>query len=162
LIDKHFKFQIPFNFSECRLAKIFLHGVVSKWIFMWTQQRNGAGQSDKLHFTNAVTACVLQASSEGYSECFKVMPRGLYAISNGRYYRPEQVQVVQSYQFEGQLSSGDNLPDLTTVHYIETSDGLKGTLVHTTGGISDGITERFISDAEAIRKKVFRHNQHEC
>jgi len=103
-----------------------------------------------------------QAVIDGYSECFKVTARGLYAISKGRYYRPEQVQLVNTFRFDAAAIPSDNANNNTIIYIIETSDGVKGTLIDTVGSYSDGSVDRFIGQSEAIRKKVFRHDQHEC
>lgn len=96
------------------------------------------------------------AVREGFKECFKVTSRGLYAVSNSRYYRPEQVQIVQIHRFDGQTNPEDN----ATLYLLETSDGCKGTLAD--AHYADEHLKCFIAQVEEIRNKIARHNRPEC
>ena len=104
------------------------------------------------------SACMTKAVKEGYSEYFKVTTRGLYAISKSRYYRPEQVQLIDTYRCDTQNTTGDE----SMVYAIETSDGVKGTLVDTSGVNSDPGINKFIEEAEEIRRQYTQHNKHLC
>ena len=104
---------------------------------------------------NTLAARVNKAVSDGYTDSFNVTARGLYSISKSRYCRPEQVQVINFYRFEGGNGSGKN----AIMYLLETSDGLKGTLI---GAYGDADISKFMGEVEDIRKKVSRHNQHEC
>ncbi len=102
----------------------------------------------------ALTNCVKQVVNEGYRECFKVTARGLYATSRSRYYRPEQVQVVNTYRFDAQADPRDD----AVMYVIETSDGIKGTLIDAYGSYADGSIGRFVAESEEIRRKMARHD----
>ena len=104
---------------------------------------------------NAMSMCVNVAVSEGYKECFKVTARGLYAVSNSRYYRPEQVQIAAINCFDKNINPADN----STIYLLETSDGCKGTLVDAYGQHHDEFLLRFISQVEDIRNKLSRHER---
>jgi hypothetical protein len=124
---------------------------------MWVNGGNGSRKA-QAPYLNRLTTCMDKAVTDGYKECFKVTARGLYAISQSRYYRPEQVQVVETCRFEGANASGEK----ASMYVIETSDGLKGTLIDGYGAPSDIYVSKFISEVEDIRRKVARHNKHEC
>lgn len=124
---------------------------------MWTYSGNNAAK-DPIPFMNTITSCINKAAKEGYRESFTVTKRGLYAVSNSRYYRPEQIQIVNFYRFEGQSDPGNN----TTMYVIETFDGLKGTIVDAYSYYSDASVSKFMSEVEEITKKIACHNQHDC
>ena len=107
---------------------------------------------------NSLAAHVNKAVGDGYTDSFNVTTRGLYSISKSRYYRPEQVQIINFYRFEGQGSPRDN----AIMYVIETSDGLKGTLIDAYSTNADANVSKFMGEVEEIRKKVSRYNQHEC
>ena len=126
---------------------------------MWTQQGSKKDQSEGwVPFMNTLSACVNQMVSEGYRECFKVTSRGLYSTSRSRYYRPEQVQIVDVQRFEGQSDPGDN----AIMYSVETSDGLKGTVIDAYGAYSDGSVARFMAEVENIRRKMNGQSQNFC
>lgn len=125
---------------------------------MWTQSGNNENGQAQMPFMNTLSACINKAISDGYRECFKVTSRGLYSTSKSRYYRPEQVQVVNFFRFEGQSDPGDNV----IMYVLETSDGLKGTLIDAYGAYSDGTIGKFMAEVEDIRKKMSRHNRNFC
>jgi hypothetical protein len=125
---------------------------------MWTQQGTNENSKTQMQFMNTLSACVNKVIGEGYKECFKVTSRGLYATTTSRYYRPEQVQVVSLFRFEGNRDPADN----AILYLIETSDGLKGTLVDAYGTYPDGSIGRFMAEVEDIRKKMGSYNQNFC
>ena len=121
---------------------------------MWTNHGN-SNRPDPIPLVNTLTSKVARAVANGYTECFKATSRGLYAIAKGRYYRPEQVQIVDSSRFSEPGTS-------SVLYMIETSDGLKGTCVDTYTRQPDPLVSSFMEEVEDIRRKVVRHNQHEC
>ncbi len=116
---------------------------------MWPQQGNS--NTDRTPFTGSLSTCVNKVVSDGYGECFKVTARGLYSTSRSRYYRAEQVQIVSAYHFEAQPEP-HNVAD---VYLMETSDGLKGTLIDAYGDTSIHL---FVAEVEEIRRKMSRHD----
>jgi hypothetical protein len=126
--------------------------------FMWTQPGINESSKAQMPFMNTLSACINKVIGEGYKECFKVTSRGLYSTTFSRYYRPEQVKVVNILRFEGQSDPADN----AILYVLETSDGLKGTLVDAYGAYSDVTIGKFIAEVEDIRKKMGGHNQHFC
>lgn len=120
---------------------------------MWTIYGNTENNKGPVPLITTLSTCLSKVVSEGFREPFKVTTRGLYATSRSRYYRPEQVQIISSHRFEGGEEKGDN----TMMYVLETSDGLKGTLVNA-NAYSDGMVIRFISEVEDIRRKTSRHD----
>ena len=124
---------------------------------MWAQNGNSQ-RNEQVPFMNTLTTCVNKVVTDGYTECFKVTAKGLYSTSKSRYYRPEQVQIINFFRFEGASDPADN----AIMYVIETSDGLKGTLIDAYGTYSDGGVSKFMAEVEDIRKKVSRHDQNIC
>ncbi len=104
---------------------------------------------------NAVSVCINRAVTDGYKECFKATARGLYAVSNSRYYRPEQVRIAEIHVFDKNVNVSDN----TTVYLLETSDGTKGTVVDTYGQRHDEYLQQFIVQVEDISGKISRFDR---
>ena len=125
---------------------------------MWTiQGNNGLGHSS-MPSMNTLGGCINKVVTDGYKECFKVTSRGLYSTSRSRYYRPEQVQVIDSYRFEGQIDPHNN----AIIYMVETSDGLKGTLIDAYGTYPDAGISQFVAQVEQIRKMMGGDNRHFC
>ena len=100
-----------------------------------------------------MTSLVNKMIKEGFSDQFKVTTRGLYSYGKSRYYRPEQVIVVNFYRFEGQTDPADN----SIMYVIETTDGARGTLVDAYGTYADVAVNTFMTEVEDIHKKVVKH-----
>lgn len=124
---------------------------------MWTQQGNKEQEKGQPPFMNTLSASVHKVVSDGYTECFKVTSRGLYSTSRSRYYRPEQVQIVDVHRFNSQGAIEDN----AVMYMIETSDGLKGTLIDAYSH-SDRSIAQFVAEVEDIRSKVNGLRQNFC
>lgn len=84
--------------------------------------------------------------------------RGLYSTSHSRYYRPEQVQIIAVHRFDGQGNPADN----AAVYVLETSDGLKGTLLDPYGLHADGSIAAFMNEVNNIRNKMNNQGRHFC
>lgn len=123
---------------------------------MWAQQNNTASES--IPYMNTLTTCVNKVVKDGYVDSFKVTPRGLYSCAKSRYFRPEQVSVIDFYRFEGQSDPSDN----AIMYVIQTADGSKGTLIDAYGAYADASVNLFMKEVEDIRKKVVKQDKHEC
>jgi len=123
---------------------------------MWALQNNKA--TDTIPYMNSLTTCVNKVVKDGFKDSFKVMPRGLYSCANSRYFRPEQVSIVDFYRFEGQSDPSDN----AIMYVIETADGSKGTLIDAYGAYADASINVFMNEVEDIHKKVIKQDKHEC
>ena len=106
-------------------------------------------------YMNTLSASMSCEVNNGYIESFKVTQKGLYAISNGRFYRPEQIQSSKFYRFEGESNPDDN----AIMYVIEAYDGTRGTLVDAYGICADSEVSKFMKQVEEIRIKRDRYNQ---
>lgn len=88
---------------------------------------------------------------KGYTEDFKITEQGLESPHNN--YKPEQVQVVNFFRFEGESDPDDN----AILYVIETNDGAKGTLIDAYGVYNDSRVASFMHDVENIQKKVIKN-----
>lgn len=122
---------------------------------MWAQDYNKP--NDKITFMNTLTSCVNKVVKDGYTDSFKVTRQGLYSPARDQYYRPEEVQVINFYRFEGESDPGD----MVIMYVIETSDGAKGTLVDAFGTYSDESVNNFMKEVEDIQKKAVKHDRPE-
>jgi len=86
----------------------------------------------------------------GYDDDFKITDEGLKSLKTEKVYSPEQINVINFFRFEGQSDPNDN----TIMYVIETSDGLKGTLVDAYGAYADRKVSEFMTSVESIQKKT--------
>lgn len=93
--------------------------------------------------------CLNKLVLDGYTENFKASERGLLSLDNERIYEPGQIHVVNFYRFEGASDPADN----SILYAIETSDGIKGTLVDAYGPYADARVDSFMKEVEDIHKK---------
>ena len=104
----------------------------------------------KVPFMNTLTTCVNKVVKDGYNDNFKVTKQGLQSSINNKYYRPEDVRVINFYRFEGQSDPADN----AIMYVIETNDGQKGTLIDAYGAYSDDSINTFMHEVEEVNKKT--------
>jgi hypothetical protein len=113
--------------------------------------------SGKREEMNSSVEIMNKVAKEGYIEQFKVTVQGLQSQSKDKYYKPQEVTVVNFYRFEGESDPGDN----TILYVIETNDGLKGTLYDAYGSYADKAVADFMTQVEEITKKnYFTHQKH--
>jgi hypothetical protein len=108
--------------------------------------------NDKTTEMKTMTSCVNKVVLDGYTDSFKVTKQGLYSTAKDRAYKPENVKVINFYRFEGESDPADN----SILYVIETSDGLKGTLVDAYGPYADENVNKFMKEVEDINKKVIK------
>jgi len=87
---------------------------------------------------------------DGYDDDFKITDKGLKSLKTEKIYQPEQINVINFFRFEGQSDPNDN----TIMYVIETTDGLKGTLVDAYGPYADRKLSEFMNNVESIHKKT--------
>jgi len=87
---------------------------------------------------------------DGYDDDFKITDKGLKSLKTEKVYQPDQINVINFFRFEGQSDPNDN----TIMYVIETSDGLKGTLVDAYGAYADRQVSEFMDHVESIQKKT--------
>lgn len=109
--------------------------------------------NDKVTEMNTLSMVLNKVIKNGYMETFKVTSRGLQAQSNDqKAFAPEEVHVINFYRFEGDTDPAD----MSILYVIETSDGMKGTLVDAYGTYSDVKVNAFMQEVEDIQKKVVK------
>jgi len=113
---------------------------------MWTQEYNNP--NDKPTFMNTLTSCVNKVVKDGYTDNFKVTKEGLLSSSTEKYFKPDQVEVINFYRFEGQSDPADN----AIMYVIETNQGQKGILIDAYGPYSDEKVTAFMNEVENINK----------
>lgn len=87
---------------------------------------------------------------QGYDDDFKITDKGLKSLKTEKIYQPEQINICNFFRFEGQSDPNDN----TIMYVIETSDGLKGTLIDAYGPYADRKVAEFMTQVESIHKKT--------
>lgn len=109
--------------------------------------------NDKSTEMQTLTAVLHKAVNEGYVTNFTVTKQGICTHEAGVCYLPEDIKVVNFFRFEGDSDPGDN----TILFIIETTDGLKGTLVDAYGPYADPIINAFMKRVEDMHKKQTIH-----
>jgi hypothetical protein len=87
---------------------------------------------------------------QGYDDDFKITDEGLKSLKTEKVYQPDQINVINYFRFEGQSDPNDN----TILYVIETSDGVKGTVVDAYGAYADRKLAEFMNNVESISKKT--------
>jgi hypothetical protein len=111
--------------------------------------------NDKATSMNTLSALVNKVVKNGYTDSFKVTKKGLYSNATDRYFTPAEVHVENFYRFEGESDPADN----AIMYVIETSDGLKGTLIDAYGAYSDDSVNKFMQEVEDMNKKNTTKNE---
>ncbi|MEJ7685213.1 MAG: hypothetical protein WKG06_46675 [Segetibacter sp.] len=86
----------------------------------------------------------------GYADDFKITDEGLKSLKTEKKYQPDQINIINFFRFEGQSDPNDN----TIMYVIETTDGLKGTLIDAYGPYADRKLSEFMNQVESIQKKT--------
>ncbi|MES2648203.1 MAG: hypothetical protein V4717_15105 [Bacteroidota bacterium] len=97
----------------------------------------------------SMTECVEKMHHDGYTNNFMATEEGLVCNETGEVFQPEQVKISNFFRFEGMSDPDDN----SILYAIETTSGLKGTLVDGYGAFSDTEVNEFIKAVENITKK---------
>ena len=92
--------------------------------------------------------CLKKLEAEGFTHQYKVEKGKLLDIAQKKTYKPKDVKAVNFYRFEG----NSNPDDMSILYAIETTDGLKGTLIDAYGLYSDDETGDFLNQIEIIKK----------
>ena len=87
---------------------------------------------------------------DGYDDDFKVVHNGLKSLKTEKVYQAEEINIVNFFRFEGQSDPNDN----TILYVIETTDGVKGTIVDAYGPYADKNLSEFMQQVEGMHKKV--------
>lgn len=101
----------------------------------------------------SLATCLSKMVAEGYTEDFQITEQGLESLHKHNQYKPEQIQIVNFFRFEGQSDPDDN----AILYVIETNDGTKGTLIDAYGVYNDPRVSKFMKDVESIKKKSVKN-----
>ena len=103
-------------------------------------------------YMKSLSTCLNKMISDGYVDDYKVTERGLESLQKGTVYRPDQVQIINFFRFEGMSDPDDN----AILYIIETDDGGKGTLIDGYGIYTEPRIATFMKEVESIQKKVVK------
>jgi hypothetical protein len=105
-------------------------------------------ENNSMPFMKSLATCLNKMVKEGYTEDFQITEQGLESLRKHSNYRPEQIQIVNFFRFEGESDPDDN----AILYLIETNDGTKGTLIDAYGVYNDPKVSKFMKDVEIIKK----------
>jgi len=109
--------------------------------------------NNRMPYMQSLANCLNKVMKEGYTENFKMTEKGLEALEKQNNYKPEQIQIVNSFRFEGQSDPDDN----AILYVIETNDGTKGTLIDAYGVYHDPKVSKFMKDVEVTNNKPLKN-----
>ena len=98
---------------------------------------------------DTLSECYTSALKHGYTEKFSIAEERLFAPTEGKYFGPSEVHVVNFYRFEG----ASNPDDMSILYIIETTGGVKGTLIDAYGTYADGNVNDFITRIQDFQKR---------
>ncbi len=99
---------------------------------------------------NTPSAVINKMVKKGFTEGFRAEKSGLFAPSKDKHYPPAEVTVVNFYRFEGDSDPADN----AILYVLETTDGLKGTIMDSYGAEADRNLSTFMEEVEGMHKKM--------
>lgn len=106
-----------------------------------------SGTSDEM---KTMSSCMTKLDNLGYTAQFKAEGNLLHSLNTQQAYRPEQVQIVNFYRFEGTSNPEDN----AILYAVLTDSGEKGTITDAYGAYNDEAISVFIREVEQMEKKV--------
>jgi hypothetical protein len=106
--------------------------------------------NDTVPHMKSLALCLNRMVLDGYDDDFKVTDEGLLSLKTEKTFRPDQINIVNFFRFEGQSDPND----MTIMYVIETEDGQKGTLVDAFGVYSDTKVGEFFKQVESLTKKT--------
>jgi hypothetical protein len=104
----------------------------------------------KSPFLKSMVTCLSKVVNDGFKEDFKATSAGLRSLSTDKLYPPDQVRVINFFRFEGFSDPDDN----AVLYLLETTDGLKGTLVDAYGTYADPLVNKFFHDVQSAQSPV--------
>ena len=107
-------------------------------------------ENNSMPYMRSLATCLSKMVKEGYTEDFQLTEKGLESLRKHNNYKPEQIQVVNFFRFEGESDPDDN----AILYVIETEDGIKGTLIDAYGIYNDPNISKFMKDVENIHKRT--------
>lgn len=110
-------------------------------------------ENNSVPYMKSLAICLQKMVKEGYTEDFRITEQGLESLHKHNNYRPEQIQIVNFFRFEGQSDPDDN----AILYLIETNDGTKGTLIDAYGVYNDPKVSKFMKAVDTIKRKNIKN-----
>lgn len=110
-------------------------------------------ENNSMPYMKSLATCLKKMVTEGYTEDFQITDNGLESLRKHSSYKPEQIQVVNFFRFEGESDPDDN----AILYVIETEDGTKGTLIDAYGVYNDPNISKFMNDVQKIQKRSLKN-----
>jgi len=110
-------------------------------------------ENNSMPYMKSLATCLQKMVKEGYTEDFQITEHGLESLHKHNRYRPEQIQILNFFRFEGQSDPDDN----AILYVIETNDGTKGTLIDAYGVYNDPKVSKFMRAVDTIKKKNIKN-----
>ena len=107
-------------------------------------------ENNSMPYMKSLVTCLNRIIADGYTEDFKVTDNGMEALQKGKRYRADEVAVINFFRFEGASDPEDN----AILYLLQTTDGIKGTLIDAYGLYNDQRISRFITQVSAFEKKT--------
>ncbi|MEE4284770.1 MAG: hypothetical protein V2I31_01440 [Mariniphaga sp.] len=97
---------------------------------------------------STLSVAIEELKKRGYTTNFRVNDNGLLEENREKSFDASEVKLKEFHRFEGMTNPGDS----SIVYAVETSSGLKGTIVDSFGADGSELTSEFM-------KKVEQQNQ---
>ena len=101
----------------------------------------------------SLSTCLNKMVNDGYTEDFTITDDGLKSVSKTINYKPNEINVVNYFRFEGESDPDDN----AILYVIETIDGTRGTLIDAYGVYNDSKVSNFMEEVNNIKKQVVKN-----
>ncbi|QSE98861.1 phosphoribosylpyrophosphate synthetase [Fulvivirga lutea] len=95
------------------------------------------------HHLKTLVETLNDLRAEGFKEDFEYRNHTLKVIGQSKPYKPEEVEVVGQYRFEGE----SNPSDASILYSLKTKDGKKGTVIDSYGASADADLQNFLDKA---------------
>ncbi|MEO6834103.1 MAG: hypothetical protein ABI378_15510 [Chitinophagaceae bacterium] len=119
--------------------------------------RSEKSETPKTHIAdlNRISVSIKNLVNNGFTEQFTATPRGLYALRNCRYYRPEQIKIRLILK-----QNTDSKNDQNVLAYIlESSDGVRGIMIDYFDKKPNPLMAKFITQTEEVQRKLELYNR---
>jgi hypothetical protein len=110
-------------------------------------------ENNSMPYMNSLAICLNKMVKEGYTEDFRITERGLESLHRHSNYKPEQIEIINFFRFEGESDPDDN----AILYVIETNDGTKGILIDVFGVYNNPKVSKFIKNVETVKKKNIKN-----
>ena len=136
--------------ATCNLARLFQYNYKLLSMETQTTPTDFMENNDQIPHMKSLSLCLNKMVLDGYDDDFKITGEELRSLKTDKTYKPEDINIINFFRFEGQSDPNDN----TIMYVIETSDGQKGTIVDAYGAYADRKLSEFMQHVESIYKKT--------